>query len=748
MNRALRNARWFRIAVWIGILGNGFLFLPALSAPATFAAAFDLEVTERYSLPISIGIGLLFFALIFWWGARDPLLRRRWARWVVRIRLLQAILWLGVAWHVRAWAPWCWLFLIDLALVGVQFYFLERVLANAAVAAERPWRRSWPSRLWSAVFRLVNRFIDWHRLPTFVGSLNLGAIREDLREHNLYDTPEAPPEKQPMWDPSFKENRSDDGSYNDPTDPGMGEAGSRFDRNMPLEIVFPESPPKMLQPNPRLISEKLLARDTFKPATTLNLLAAAWIQFQNHGWFNHDKFKLAKEKVDPVPIEVPIPEGSAWHEPTMRIPHTVPDPTRPAGAPYPPTYRNTESQWWDASQIYGSRAEIQKKLRTGSEGKLRVDTETGLLPLDPEIPAGGVELTGFNDNWWVGISLLHNLFVREHNAICDALIHTYPEKRKDDQWLFMKARLANAALMTKIHTIEWTPGILGHPALDLAMHANWSGLLGEWVFRHWGRFAENDGISSIRGSATDHHATTFAFTEEFVAVYRLHPLIPDVFEYRRLNDSKFRESVSFHEIQGEHTREAMTRSGQTLEDLLYAFGRSHPGAITLRNFPNSLRNLRRLDGTIIDLATIDIVRDRERGIPKYNEFRRRLRMPAPKTFEELAGRPEGDDLVRALKDVYQNDIERVDLMVGMFAEPLPRGFGFSDTAFRIFILMASRRLKSDRFYTVDYRPEIYTQVGLDWIADNTMKSVLLRHFPAIGPALEGIDNAFAPWKEI
>ena len=49
------------------------------------------------------------------------------------------------------------------------------------------------------------------------------------------------------------------------------------------------------------------------------------------------------------------------------------------------------------------------------------------------------------------------------------------------------------------------------------------------------------------------------------------------------------------------------------------------------------------------------------------------------------------------------------------AEPLPKGFGFSDTAFRIFLLMASRRLKSDRFLSKDYRPEIYTKQGIDWV---------------------------------
>ena len=50
-------------------------------------------------------------------------------------------------------------------------------------------------------------------------------------------------------------------------------------------------------------------------------------------------------------------------------------------------------------------------------------------------------------------------------------------------------------------------------------------------------------------------------------------------------------------------------------------------------------------------------------------------------------------------------------MIGMYAEQKPKGFGFSDTAFRIFILMASRRLESDRFFTRDYRPEVYTQEG-------------------------------------
>jgi hypothetical protein len=85
-------------------------------------------------------------------------------------------------------------------------------------------------------------------------------------------------------------------------------------------------------------------------------------------------------------------------------------------------------------------------------------------------------------------------------------------------------------------------------------------------------------------------------------------------------------------------------------------------------------------------------------------------------------------------------------MVGMFAEPKPMGFGFSDTAFRIFILMASRRLKSDRFFGEDYTPEVYTPAGMHWIENTTMIDVLQRHYPSLQSAMSGTDNAFAPWR--
>jgi hypothetical protein len=182
-----------------------------------------------------------------------------------------------------------------------------------------------------------------------------------------------------------------------------------------------------------------------------------------------------------------------------------------------------------------------------------------------------------------------------------------------------------------------------------------------------------------------------------------------------------------------------------IPSLLYSLGVEHPGQITLHNYPRALQRHTRADGELLDLATLDILRDRERGVPRYNDFREEMRMPRVRSFEELTDNPQWAEQIRR---VYGNDIDKVDLQVGMYAEPLPPGFGFSDTAFRVFILMASRRLKSDRFFTTDFRPEVYTQTGIDWVTKTKMKDVLLRHYPELAPAMEGLPNAFLPWHRI
>ena len=61
--------------------------------------------------------------------------------------------------------------------------------------------------------------------------------------------------------------------------------------------------------------------------------------------------------------------------------------------------------------------------------------------------------------------------------------------------------------------------------------------------------------------------------------------------------------------------------------------------------------------------------------------------------------------------------------------------------------MASRRLKSDRFFTTDFTPKVYTPAGFAWIQDNNMRSVLERHLPHMRPHFANVRNVFFPWDK-
>lgn len=577
----------------------------------------------------------------------------------------------------------------------------------------------------------------WHRLPTPLALLKLLRFRNRLRENNLVDTSHIPnanklPSPTPSQDNRHHTARTDDGSFNDLEHPQMGMAGTRFGRNVPLSDGFPDGQ-SIMAPNPRTVSRQLMTRDDFIPATILNVLAAAWIQFENHDWFSHGENQTKKK------FEIPLDEGDDWPEEyrPIEIGKTAVDETHEgSGGTNPPTFINHVTHWWDGSQIYGSDSETVNKLRSHKDGKLIIG-EDGLLPLDPE---SGIDSTGFNDNWWVGLTLLHTLFAKEHNVLCDHLKQEYPTW--SDQQLFDHARLINAALTAKIHTVEWTPAILPHTATDIALNVNWSGFLGEDFRSIFGRLGPGELLSGIPGSPTEHHAAPFYLTEEFVSVYRMHPLIPDDYQYFNLEGQLIQER-DFFESSGKRTRIVVNEVG--IENLFYSLGIAHPGAVTLHNFPRFLQFHKRDNGEVFDLAAVDILRDRERGVPRYNRFRELLGRGRVKSFEEITSNQVWADEMRK---VYNNDIDSVDLMVGMLAEDLPEGFGFSDTAFRVFILMASRRLKSDRFLSQDYRAEIYTQFGIDWIYRNNLRTVLQRHYPQLAPALVGVKNGFAPWRNL
>jgi len=574
----------------------------------------------------------------------------------------------------------------------------------------------------------MSAYLKWWIFGPLIGLLTLANIRCQLLENNLFDTYATGEWPSVVCEPASQDYRTADGSCNDLDLPAMGMAGARMGRNIQPDYSWQDED-KLLTPNPRVVSKELLTRNEgIKEVPFLNYIATAWIQFMVHDWFEHGNRDHSN------PIKVPVESGDIHDmgDGHMNVGRTPADPTREAGDGRPESYINDNTAWWDGSQIYGSDKATMDSLRTFEDGKMTL--VDGRLPIEADT---GKAKTGFNKNWWVGLEILHTLFVMEHNQIADMLLQNYPDWA--DERIFQTARLINAAEIAKIHTVDWTPGILKNDILREAMFANWRGLLPSWVPR-----LGEPATDGIMGGGKILDGVPFSLTEEFTAVYRMHPLLRDEFPIRNHVSDEIIRNTTLLEHSFTGGTQLTTEVGLT--DLFYSFGRTKPGLLVLNNYPDMLTNFTaEPGGGVVDLGAVDILRDRERGLPRYNEFRRQIGLKAVNDFTDITPDTEMAEKMRA---VYNDDIEALDVMVGSFAEGYrPPGYGFGETSFQIFIAMASRRLMADRFFTEDYRKEIYTQEGLDWIDNVTFNHVLVRNLPELAGRLEKVENAFFPWDE-
>ena len=714
------------------------------------------------------------------------------------------------------------------------------------------------------------------------------------------------------------------GICNDVYNPAMGSTGTLFARNVQFETTFPRLGHNemlrnrhgdrlgLLTPDPQVISRRLFTRPQFdesrcnqgrgvagnqatancdyQPAPFFNVLAAFWIQFMTHDWFSH--LVEGQNQTDSW-MEVGCTEADAGklgcrpgdRIDQARIAQDGPPPTfdHDGEARYQRAYRTTRNNvtaWWDASQIYGydetslrrvtrDPTDPAKLLRERRDGHAGEGESQGYLPLlSPEAPQlpqwRGQESVAFPDNFNIGLSFYHNVFMREHNAFVDAFrdrvatspgedsglrnprnaerVITYRDVTDDE--LFDAARLVVAAEIAKVHTIEWTTQLLYDEPLYRGMNANWSGLfdddsklstIAERIRQGLAESRDPDKsnlLVSVFGSGSgivgsgsrlddetwrmdnpddlnrgvSHFGSPFNFPEEFVTVYRLHPLVPDLIAFRELDEpNAITTNVPVLETAFGGAARAMHEGG--LASWALSMGRQRLGLLVLGNHPQFLQNLKieRLQSETgqIDVAALDIIRDRERGIPRFNEFRRQYGLTEFTSFDELAG----EKWARDLREVYGthtcdaskvittaqryqdgekvgqliddclgfedgtvvDNIEDVDTVVGWAAEVpslRPHGFAISETQFHVFIVNASRRLFSDRFFTSSFRPEFYTRLGYDWVMNNgpgetqvqpgapngheneavsPMKRILLRVMPELADELAPVVNVFDPW---
>ncbi|MQM23899.1 hypothetical protein Taro_056969 [Colocasia esculenta] len=528
----------------------------------------------------------------------------------------------------------------------------------------------------------------WHRLPTFLGLLYLEARRTLHQKYNLINVGKV---ETTSFKPDEYPYRTSDGGFNDPTNSDAGRQMSFIGRNNPPV----EHKDQMKDPDPYVVVQKLLERKKFKDTgKQFNVIAAAWIQFMIHGWIDHmeDTTKpMAKLTNDDSVNAGKCPLKSFKFYLTKTVP------TEEAGG-VQTGHRNVRTAWWDGSVIYGNNRDDEMRLRTESGGKLNIQ-DNNLLSCDND----GKLASGDVRNSWIGVSLLQALFVKEHNAVCDALKEAYPEF--DDEKLYQHAKLVTSAVMAKIHTIDWTVELLKTRTMRTAMRANWYGLLGKKFkskFGHVGGSTLGPILGGLVGmKQAQNHGVPYSLTEDFACVYRMHSLLPDELKVLDINKPPpgAKETpapsdyIKMEELVGIKGERFSREKVMGFETQMVSMGYQACGALVLWNYPSFLRDLIVQDehgrdrGSHVDLPVLEVYRDRERSVPRYNQFRRSLMMIPISKWEDLTN---DDEAIDTLKEVYGDDVEKLDLLVGLMAEKKIKGFAISETAFFVFVLMASR----------------------------------------------------------
>ncbi|KAL7254782.1 hypothetical protein ACSBR1_009013 [Camellia fascicularis] len=482
----------------------------------------------------------------------------------------------------------------------------------------------------------------------------------------------------------------------------------------------------------------LLKPDPMNNGKQFNMIAASWLQFMIHDWIDHLEDTHQIELTAPREVANQCPLQSFKFYKTKEVFTSFYD--------IKSGYLNIRTLWWDGSAIYGSNAERLGKVRTVKDGKLKISKD-GLLLHDH----GGTVVSGDVRNGWSGLSTLQALFVQEHNAVCDALKKEYHEM--EDEELYRHARLVTSAVIAKIHTIDWTVEIFKTDTLLASMRVNWYGLLGKKFKETFGHVGEGilEGLVSLKKS--ENYGVPYSLTEEFVSVYRMHPFLPDHLLLRNINAAPgpnksppLIEKVPIPNLVGHKGEKALTEIGFTRQ--MVSMGHQSCGALELWNYPLWLREIipQDVDGTdrttLVDLPALEVYRDKERKVARYNEFRRGLLLIPISKWEDLTDDKEAMD---TLKQVYGDDVKNLDLLMGLMAEKKIKGFAISETAFIIFVIMVSR-LEADRFFTSNFNEETYTKKGMEWVKKTeNLKDIIDRHYSDMTNKWMNSTSAFTVW---
>ena len=504
-----------------------------------------------------------------------------------------------------------------------------------------------------------------------------------------------------------QEVRSYDGWGNNPTYPEWGAAETRLITPTGLDYSDGVSSPAGIdRSNPRRISNIIFAQSQ-RLNNQLELSDYVWVFGQ---FVDHDITLVDNNPFEPLVI--PVPEDDPVMDPFGTGQVIIPmfrshyDASTGTDVDNPRIHINSITSFIDASAVYGSDFRRAQWLRTFKGGKLRTsegdllpfNTTTGEFndPEDPEAPFmaddthSGAKLFVAGDvraNENLLLLSFHTLFVREHNRLCEIYQQKHPDW--DDERIFQKARRMVSGLLQSIVYDEWLPSMGVHlpeyqgyqPGVDPAISNVFSAaafrlghtLLSAEIIR-----MDDDGEEIPQGNIALRDA--YFSPLEILIAGGIDPY-----------------------FKGMGTQIQQDLDCKVIDDVRnFLFG--PPGAGGL------------------DLAAINIMRGRERGLKDFNGVRESLNLPPYQSFSEICDNPElGEGLVELYESV--NDI---DPWVGLLAEDhMPKAL-FGETIMKIMEDQFLRLRDGDRFFYMndpglseDEREEINSTRFSDIIRRNT-----------------------------
>lgn len=346
----------------------------------------------------------------------------------------------------------------------------------------------------------------------------------------------------------------------------------------------------------------------------------------------------------------------------------------------------------DGSVVYGSDAERAAALRSFEGGKL-LTSEGELLPFNTAGlgNAGGTSESLFlagdvraNEN--AALAAMHTVWVREHNRITDEIASDNPNL--NDEELYQLARQRVTAQLQAITYNEFLPALLGENALS-----DYTGY-----------------DSSVNPNLSNVFST---------AAYRFgHTMLSP--ELLRLNaDGSVADEGNLSLQDAFFNVDALTENG--IDSIL--LGASVQAAQEVDPFlVDDVRNF--LFGPPgsggFDLASLNIQRGRDHGLPSYNEIREKLGQPAATSFADISSNAE---IQARLEEAYAGDINAVDAWVGMLAEDHATGSTLGATAGTVIAQQFEALRDGDRFYYEN----LFSGRELQAIDNTTLADVIERN---------------------